>query len=324
VDHYLRGIEVEVDAVCDGEDVLIPGIMEHIERAGVHSGDSVAVYPPRNLSERVIRAVVHYTNLLARGLKVVGMINIQYIVKDDDLYVIEVNPRSSRTAPFLSKVTGIPMVDIATKVSVGKKIKELGYKPGLGLFPDYYAVKAPVFSSAKISNVDVILGPEMRSTGEVVGLDNKFHRALYKAFVASGMNLQESGTILFTVADKDKEEVLPIAQGFSDLGYNIMATKGTAEFFAQRGVKAEVAIKVSEGKPNLTDDIKNGRIHIVINTASASETSERDGFKIRRATVEHAIPCLTSIDTARAIFGVMSVMRRRKMTNVMALQDALR
>jgi carbamoyl-phosphate synthase large subunit len=321
IDCYFRGIEVEVDAVCDGEDVLIPGLMEHIERAGVHSGDSIAVYPPRNLSERVIRAVVDFTNRLARGLKVVGMINIQYIVKDEDVYVIEVNPRSSRTAPFLSKATGIPMVDIATKVAVGKKIKELGYKPGLGLFPDYYAIKAPVFSSAKISNVDVTLGPEMRSTGEVIGLDAKFSRALYKACVASGIRIQENGTILFTVADYDKEEVLPIAKGFFDLGYKIMATKGTAEFFAKNGIAAETAVKVSEGKPNLTDDIKGGRVNMVINTVSRGETPESDGFKIRRATVEHAIPCLTSVDTAKAILDVMSVMRRRRMTSVVALQD---
>jgi carbamoyl-phosphate synthase large subunit len=321
IDHYLQGIEVEVDAVCDGEDILIPGIMEHVERAGVHSGDSIAVYPPRNLSERNIRTIVDFTNRLARGLKVLGMINIQYIVKGDDVYVIEVNPRSSRTAPFLSKVTGVPMVNIATKVSVGKKIKELGYKPGLGLFPDYYAVKAPVFSSAKISNVDVTLGPEMRSTGEVVGIDNKFSRALYKACVASGINMQKNGRILFTIADKDKDEAFPIAKGFADLGYSLAATKGTAEFFAKRGVNAEVAVKVSEGSPNIMDDIKNGRINMVINTVSHSEKGYRDGFKIRRATVEHAIPCLTSIDTAKAILGVMSVMRRRKMMSVIALQD---
>jgi carbamoyl-phosphate synthase large subunit len=322
VDHYLQGAEVEVDAVCDGQDVLIPGIMEHIERAGVHSGDSIAVYPPRGLSERIIRTVIDFTNRIARGLSVMGIVNIQYIVKDGQVYVIEVNPRSSRTVPFLSKVTGVPMVNVATKTAFGHKLKDLGYKPGLRLFPDYYAVKAPVFSFAKMHNVDITLGPEMKSTGEVMGVDNKFSRALYKACIASGINVPDEGAILFTIADNDKEEALTIARGFYDLGYDIMATKGTADFFLQRGLPVKVAEKLNEGH-NLLDDIKEGRINMVVNTIAKDSPYERDGFKIRRATVEHAIPCLTAIDTAKAILGVMSVMRRRRLISVLALQDLL-
>ncbi len=321
VDHYLRGIEVEVDAICDGKDVLIPGIMEHVERAGVHSGDSIAVYPPRSLSERNIRTIIDYTNRIALGLEVHGMLNIQYILRDNEIYVIEVNPRSSRTVPFLSKVTNIPMVNVATKAAMGKSIREQGYKPGLAMFPDYYAVKAPVFSFAKMHNVDITLGPEMKSTGEVMGVDNHFSRALYKACIASGINVPDEGTILFTVADKDKDEALPIARGFHDLGYNIMATGGTAKFFTEQGIPVQVAVKVSEGSPNLLDDIKKGSINMVVNTISQGQATERDGFKIRRATVEHAIACLTSIDTAKAILGVMSVMRRRRLVSVLALQD---
>ncbi|MDR3348074.1 MAG: carbamoyl-phosphate synthase large subunit [Acidaminococcales bacterium] len=323
VDHYLSGTEVEVDAICDGKDTLIPGIMEHIERAGVHSGDSIAVYPPRSLSERVIRSVIDFTNRIARGLEVKGMLNIQYIVKNDEVFVIEVNPRSSRTVPFLSKVTGIPMVNVATKAALGQKIKQIGYKPGLRLFPDYYAIKAPVFSFAKMHNVDITLGPEMKSTGEVMGVDNKFSRALYKACVASGINVPDEGAILFTIADKDKDEALAIAKGFYDLGYMIAATKGTAEFFIKNGIDAQLAAKVSEGSPNLLDEIKKGKINMVINTISKGSAYERDGFNIRRATVEHAIPCLTSVDTAKAILGVMSAMRRRRLVSVVALQDLL-
>lgn len=323
VDHYLRGIEVEVDAICDGKDVLIPGIMEHIERAGVHSGDSIAVYPPRSLTERHIRTIIDFTNRIALGLEVRGMLNIQYVIKNNDVFVIEVNPRSSRTVPFLSKITNIPMVNVATKVALGKTIRELGYKPGLRLFPDYYAVKAPVFSFAKMHNVDITLGPEMKSTGEVMGVDNRFSRALYKACVAAGLNVPDEGTILFTIADLDKEEAIAIARGFYDLGYTIMATGGTAKFFTEKGLTVTTATKVSEGSPNLLDDIKKGNINMVINTMSQGQSFEQDGFKIRRATVENAIPCLTSIDTAKAILGVMSVMRRRRLVSVVALQDLL-
>ncbi|HIU64162.1 MAG TPA: carbamoyl-phosphate synthase large subunit [Candidatus Avacidaminococcus intestinavium] len=321
VDHYLMGTEVEVDAICDGKDVLIPGIMEHVERAGVHSGDSIAVYPPRTLSEQVIKTIIDYTNRLALGLEVHGMINIQFIVRDNQLYVIEVNPRSSRTVPFLSKVTGIAMVDVATKAAMGVGIRAQGLKPGLGYFPDYYSVKAPVFSFNKMSDVDITLGPEMKSTGEVMCIDYQYSRALYKACIASGINIPHEGSILITVADQDKEEATEIAAGFADLGYNIIATGGTAQFLASKGIAVKTATKLSEGSPNILDDIKQGRIAMVINTLTHGRDVARDGFQIRRSTVEHAIPCLTSIDTARELHHVMSAMRRRRMVSTIALQD---
>lgn len=321
VDHYLMGTEVEVDAISDGVDVVIPGIMEHIERAGVHSGDSIAVYPPRTLSEHIIEAIIEYTNKLALTLHVKGLLNIQYIVRDEKLYIIEVNPRSSRTVPFLSKVTGISMVDVATKCAVGKSLKEQGFESGLKLFPDYYAVKAPVFSFNKMTDVDITLGPEMKSTGEVMCIDNQFPRALYKACVAAGTNVPDKGTILITVADKDKDEVTEIAEGFEDLGYTIAATEGTANFLRSKGMTVETAAKIGEDSPNLLDDIKEGKICMVINTMNHGESTRSDGFRIRRSTVEHAIPCLTSLDTARALQHALGAMRRRRIVSVVALQD---
>ena len=321
VDHYLQGTEVEVDAICDGTEVLIPGIMEHVERAGVHSGDSIAVYPPRNLPERVIETIIEYTNKMALGLEVKGMINIQYIVRDEHVYVIEVNPRSSRTVPFLSKVTGIPMVNVATKCAMGVSLKEQGYEAGLRLFPDYYAVKAPVFSFNKMSNVDITLGPEMKSTGEVMACDYQYSRALYKACIASGIQVPNEGSILMTVADLDKKEAVELAKGFEDLGYVVTATSGTAKYLIENGVNVRVATKVSEGTPNILDDIKAGRINMVINTSNHGRDAERDGFKIRRSTVEHAIACLTSMDTARELQRVLNAMRRRRVGRVIALQD---
>ncbi|MBM6984633.1 MAG: carbamoyl-phosphate synthase large subunit [Acidaminococcaceae bacterium] len=323
IDHYLMGTEVEVDAICDGKEVLMPGIMEHIERAGVHSGDSIAVYPPRTLSEHVIDTVIDYTVKMALELEVKGMINVQYIVRDSNVYVIEVNPRSSRTVPFLSKVTTIPMVDVATKCAMGVSIREQGYKPGLQFFPDYWACKAPVFSFNKMSNVDITLGPEMKSTGEVMAVDYQFSRALYKACIASGINVPHEGAILITVADRDKPEILDIASQFKDLGYELLATGGTADYLNGHGIEVEKAVKVSEGSPNLLDDIKNGRIAMVINTTDrgGNVDVERDGFLIRRSTVEHAIPCLTSLDTAKALSRVMAAMRHRRIVSVVALQD---
>ncbi len=321
VDHYLQGKEVEVDAICDGTDVLIPGIMEHVERAGVHSGDSIAVYPPVSLSETVIKTIIKYTNKMALGLEVKGMINIQYIVRGNDVFVIEVNPRSSRTVPFLSKVTGIPMINVATKAAMGLTIKEQGYKAGLKLFPDYYAVKAPVFSFNKMSNVDITLSPEMKSTGEVMACDYQYSRALYKACIASNINVPNEGAILITVSDLDKEEAVEIAKGFADLGYEIMATAGTKAHLEEKGVPVRLANKLGEGVPTIIDEIKAGHISMVINTTSHGRESERDGFKIRRSTVEHAIACLTSLDTARELQRAMSAMRRRRVVSVVALQD---
>ena len=321
LDKYIMGTECEVDAICDGKNVLIPGIMEHVERAGVHSGDSIAVYPPRTLSQHIIDTIIDHTNKLALGLSVHGLINIQYIVRDDQLYVIEVNPRSSRTVPFLSKVTGISMVDVATKCAMGVSLPEQGLKAGLKPFPDYVAVKAPVFSFNKMTDVDITLGPEMKSTGEVMCIDDKFPKALYKACIAAGINVPHEGAILITVADMDKEEACEIAAGFADLGYEIVATGGTAEYLNNHGVKVRVATKVSEGSPNILDEIKEGHISMVINTTNHGRDAERDGFKIRRSTVEHAIACLTSLDTARELQHVMSAMRRRRVVSIVALQD---
>lgn len=321
VDHYLMGTEVEVDCICDGKEVLLPGIMEHVERAGVHSGDSIAVYPPRSLSEHIIDEIINYTTKLALELEVHGMMNVQYIARDDELYVIEVNPRSSRTVPFLSKVTGISMVDVATKCAMGVSLKDQGFHGGLKDFPDYYAVKAPVFSFNKMADVDISLGPEMKSTGEVMCIDSQFPRALYKACVAAGFHIPKSGAILVTVADQDKEEMAPIAEGLTELGYEIVATKGTAAFLEEKGIKVGRVEKASSGTPNLLDDIKEGRICMVINTFTHGQDATRDGFKIRRSTVEHAIPCLTSLDTARALENALGVMRHRHMISVVALQD---
>lgn len=321
VDRYMQGTEVEVDAIADGHDILIPGIMEHVERAGVHSGDSIAVYPTQTLPQHVIDTIVDYTRRLAGGLNVKGLINIQYVVVDENVYVIEVNPRSSRTIPFLSKVTNIPMVNIATKIAMGDTIKGLGYQPGLLPAKPYIAVKAPVFSFAKMQQVDITLGPEMKSTGEVMGIDYHYARALYKALVASGMNMPQQGTVLFTVADKDKEEAAELAKGFVGLGYNLIATGGTAQYFQSAGLNVTTVHKVREEHPNMLDMIKEGKINIVINTLTRGKEPERDGFKIRRATVEHGIPCLTSIDTAGALLHVLDVMRNRRHVFVLALQD---
>ncbi|MDR3561067.1 MAG: carbamoyl-phosphate synthase large subunit [Negativicutes bacterium] len=321
VDRYMQGTEVEVDAISDGRTVLIPGIMEHVERAGVHSGDSIAVYPCRTLSQGVIDTIVDYTRRLAVDLKVRGVINIQYVVVDDAVYVIEVNPRSSRTIPFLSKVTNVPMVNIATRIAMGATLTELGYTGGLLPTPKYTAVKAPVFSFAKMQQVDISLGPEMKSTGEVMGIDYNYARALYKAITAAGMNIPHEGTVLFTVADKDKEEAGVLAQSFAELGYGLVATSGTATYLRSLGLEVETVYKLREQNPHIIDRIKEGKINMVINTLTKGKEPESDGFKIRRATVEHAIPCLTSIDTASEVEHVLSVMRERRLIYALALQD---
>ena len=320
VDHYIMGDEVEVDAICDGEEVFLPGIMQHIEKTGIHSGDSIAVYPPRDMTEHVITQIIDYTTKLALGLRLKGMMNVQYIVRDDQVYVIEVNPRSSRTVPFLSKVTGVPMVEVAVKCALGFSLKQQGYKGGLQLFPNYYAVKAPVFSFNKMTNVDTVLGPEMKSTGEVMACDYQYNRALYKAFLAAGVRIPQTGTILMTVTDEDKPEAAQIAKGFIDLGYSILATSGTAEYLQEQGIPVQTALKVNEGENNLIQDIKAGRIALVINTPNHTSVAAQDWFKIRRASVERAIACLTSIDTARGLQKVLRAMRRR-VPRVLALQD---
>lgn len=321
VDRYMQGTEVEVDAIADGREVLIPGIMEHVERAGVHSGDSIAVYPTQNLSQAVIDTIIDYTRRLAVGLDVRGLINIQYVVVDEVVYVIEVNPRSSRTIPFLSKVTNVPMVNVATRIAMGETLKSLGYKPGLMPAKPYIAVKAPVFSFAKMQQVDISLGPEMKSTGEVMGTDYHYARALYKALTAAGMNVPAQGTVLFTVANKDKAEAGELAKGFAGLGYSLVATAGTAQYLQSLGLNVEIVQKVHEHKADIIQMIKTGKINMVINTLTHGKEPERDGFKIRRATVEHAIPCLTSMDTAKEVLHVLSFMRERRLVYALALQD---
>jgi carbamoyl-phosphate synthase large subunit len=321
VDRYMQGTEVEVDAIADGQDVFIPGIMEHVERAGVHSGDSIAVYPTQTLSSATIKTIVDYTTRLALGLQVKGLINIQYVVVDENVYVIEVNPRSSRTIPFLSKVTDVPMVNVATRVAMGETLRSLGYQSGLLPAKPYTAVKAPVFSFSKMQQVDISLGPEMKSTGEVMGIDYHYARALYKAIVGAGMNVPEYGTVLFTVADKDKAEGGELAKGLAGLGYHLVATGGTAKHLQSLGLSVNVVDKVHEHKPDIIQMIKTGKINMVINTLTHGKEPERDGYKIRRATVEHAIPCFTSMDTAKAVLDVLTFMRERRLAYVLAVQD---
>jgi carbamoyl-phosphate synthase large subunit len=308
IDRYLTGKEIEVDAICDGENVLIPGIMEHIERAGVHSGDSIAVYPPQTLSERIKQKLVEYTEKMAKGLNIIGLLNIQYVISEDQVYVLEVNPRSSRTVPFLSKITNIPMAKIATKAILGVSILDQGYTPGIVPEKSGVYVKVPVFSFAKLRNVDITLGPEMKSTGEVMGKDITLEKALYKGLVASGMNIQKFGTVLFTVADKDKQESLKLAKRFAANGYRLMATSGTAVVLESAGLPVKVIGKIgSEGK-TLLDVIHNGEAQFIINTLTKGKQPERDGFRIRREAVENGVPCLTSLDTADAILKVIESM----------------
>lgn len=321
VDRYMQGTEVEVDAICDDVDVVIPGIMEHVERAGVHSGDSIAVYPPQTLHSRVIYTITDYTKRLALALHVKGLLNIQYVVVDGKVYVIEVNPRSSRTVPFLSKVTNIKMVNVATRVALGHTLKEMGYYSGLVEPKPYTAVKAPVFSFAKMQDVDISLGPEMKSTGEVMGIDYHYSRALYKAIVGAGMSIPKNGCILFTVADKDKEEMKELAKAFSDLNFKIVATEGTAKALESVGIEAEVVGKVHQRSVDIIERIKSGKIHMVVNTHTPGQHVMRDGFKIRRATVEHGIPCLTSLDTAWEVLRMLSFMRDRRLVYSLAIQD---
>ena len=307
VDRYLIGKECEVDAICDGETVLIPGIMEHIERAGVHSGDSMAVYPPQTFSEELKATIEDYTRRLALGMNCIGMMNIQFVIHNDEVFVIEVNPRASRTVPFLSKITNIPMAQIATKAILGQSLKELGYQDGLYPESDLVHVKAPVFSFTKLQKVDTYLGPEMKSTGEVMGTDRNLAKALYKAFAAAGLHLPDFGAVLLTVADETKEEALALAKRFKEVGYSLIATAGTAEFLAANGVNAKRIAKISESdEDNVIDLIRSGEAQVVINTMDKNrQNASEDGFIIRREAVEHGVPLFTSLDTADAILQVM-------------------
>lgn len=308
IDKYLTGKEIEVDAISDGQNVFIPGIMEHIERAGVHSGDSIAVYPPQTLSEDIKKTITERTIALARGLNIKGLLNIQFVIYKDEVFVIEVNPRSSRTVPFLSKITGVPMANLATKVILGKSLPELGYETGIQPESEGVYVKVPVFSFEKLRRVDITLGPEMKSTGEVMGKDTTLEKALYKGLIASGMKVQNYGQVLLTIADKDKEEGLEVARRFSAIGYQIMATNGTAGYLHENGVEARIVGKIGSESPNMLDIIRTGEAQFVINTLTKGKQPQRDGFRIRRESVENGIPCLTSLDTAKAILRVLESM----------------
>jgi carbamoyl-phosphate synthase large subunit len=308
IDKYLCGKEVEVDAICDGEDILIPGIMQHVERAGIHSGDSISVYPPQTLSERNKETIIDYTRKLAKALNVVGLINIQFIVYNDEVYIIEVNPRSSRTVPYISKVTGVPMVDLATRCMIGFKLKDMGY--GVGLHPanDYIAVKVPVFSFEKLNDVDTQLGPEMKSTGEVLGIAKTFHEALYKGLTAAKYKLEKKhNAVLISVRDTDKQELIPIADELSKLGYKIYATAGTAHTLNNNMIAANVVRKLSEPEPNIMTLLESGKIDYVISTSAKGRIPQRDSVKIRRKAVERSIPCLTSLDTAKALISCLKM-----------------
>ncbi|PTH59333.1 carbamoyl-phosphate synthase large subunit [Staphylococcus agnetis] len=307
VDRYLTGKEIEVDAICDGETVIIPGIMEHIERAGVHSGDSIAVYPPQTLSQEDINTLEAYTVKLAKGLNVVGLINIQFVLAHDGVYVLEVNPRSSRTVPFLSKITEIQMAQLAMRAIMGEKLIDMGFKQGIQPYKEGVFVKAPVFSFNKLKNVDITLGPEMKSTGEVMGRDLTLEKALFKGLTAAGMEVKDYGTVLITVSDKDKQEMVKIATRLNEVGYKIIATKGTAQILADHGIQVETVGKIG-GHDDLLHKIQDGDVQLVINTMTKGKTIERDGFQIRRTSVENGVPCLTSLDTANALTNVIESM----------------
>ena len=319
VDKYLQGKELEVDAVCDGTDILIPGIMEHIERTGVHSGDSISVYPAFTVSEKVKETIAEYSRRLAKALHVIGLINIQFIAVGDEVYVIEVNPRSSRTVPYISKVTGIPIVDLATEVIIGKKIRDLGYEPGLQPAADYVAIKMPVFSFEKIRGAEISLGPEMKSTGECLGIAPTFDEALYKAFLGAGVDLPKYKQMIMTVKDADKGEAIEIGRRFEKLGYTIYATRSTAAALNEAGVKARKVNKIRQESPTVMDLILGHKIDLVIDTPTQGRDKSRDGFLIRRTSIETGVYCITAMDTARAL--VTSLENKEKQGNEMTLVD---
>jgi carbamoyl-phosphate synthase large subunit len=308
IDKYLEGKECELDAVCDGVDVFVPGIMEHIERAGVHSGDSMAVYPGLRLTGREVDTLVDYSVRIGLGLQIKGLMNVQFVIMpgngghESSVYVLEVNPRASRTVPFISKVTGVPMVKVATRVMLGMSLKSQGYGRGLYRKQNLVAIKAPVFSMSKLVGVDTYLGPEMKSTGEVMGIDYNFNGALAKALMAAGLMLPPKGSILLSIADRDKPEAAPIVKMFADIGCRLYATEGTATMITEMGLPVtRITKKLSEGHPNVVDVINDGTVQGVVNTITGGRVPQNDGFNIRRAAVEKRIPCFTSLDTARAV-----------------------
>lgn len=324
VDKYLEGKELEVDAVCDGTNILIPGIMEHIERTGVHSGDSISVYPAPTVSDTVKEKIAEYSRRLAAALHVVGLINIQFIAVDEEVYVIEVNPRSSRTVPYISKVTGIPIVDLATEVILGKKITDLGFEPGLQPAADYYAIKMPVFSFEKIRGAEISLGPEMKSTGECLGISPDFNEALYKAFLGAGINLPKHKQIIITVKDADKGEAIEIGRRFEALGYTIYATRSTAKALNDAGVKARKVNKISQESPTVMDLILGHKIDLVIDTPTQGRDKSRDGFLIRRTSIETGVNVITALDTARALVSSLENAQDKSKLSIINIADIKR
>ena len=308
IDRYLIGKEIEVDAISDGENTFIPGIMEHIERAGVHSGDSISIYPPQSLSQKEIDTLIDYTKKLAKGLKVKGLINIQYVVSKGEIFVLEVNPRASRTVPFLSKVTGVPVANIAMQCILDKKLRDLGFTKDIKEIGNSVSVKVPVFSFQKLKNVDTTLGPEMKSTGEVIGTDINLEKALYKGLTAAGIKIKDYGRVLFTIDDKNKENAIKLAKIFSKIGFSILATEGTGTYFENYGLKVKKVGKIEKPDYSVLDAIQNGDVDVIINTTTKGKSSEKDGFKIRRKATEHGVICFTSLDTANALLRVIESM----------------
>jgi carbamoyl-phosphate synthase large subunit len=338
IDKYLGGREVELDAICDGETVFIPGIMEHVERAGVHSGDSMALYPGLTLTEEEVRTIVEHTTRIGLALNVRGLMNVQYVIVggspyrspqvlreesiDSTVYVLEVNPRASRTVPFLSKITGVPMVKLATKVMLGRTLAELGYEGGLWKRQNVIGVKAPVFSMSKLAGVDTYLGPEMKSTGEVMGIDVNFQGAVAKALLAGGLLFRSGDSVLLSIADKDKVEALQLIRALVDSGCRLYATEGTAAMMHGLGIPVTmITKKLGEGHPNAVDIILDGTVDAVVNTVTGERTHLQDGFEIRRAAVERRIPCFTSLDTARA--AVESLVEGPGAYNILARHEYL-
>lgn len=321
VDKYMLGKELEVDAICDGDDILIPGIMEHLERAGVHSGDSISVYPTQNISEEHQQTIIDYTRKIAKELHIIGVLNIQFIICQGQVYIIEVNPRSSRTVPYISKVTNLPVIDIATNVILGKKLKEMPYGTGVYRKSEYIAIKMPVFSFEKIKNADTSLGPEMKSTGEVLGVSKDFSEALFKAFIGSGMKIPQTGNVLITVRDKDKPEILPIAKKLQQKQFNIYATQGTAKYLEDNGVKVKKVDKIWEGQNSILELMHSGKLNFIVNTPTKGKEESRDGFKIRRTAVECKIPCFTAIDTVNALMDVIENNKKEELIEAVNIID---
>ena len=324
IDRYLGGREIEVDAICDGTDVLIPGIMEHLERAGIHSGDSVSIYPPQNIPDHIVEKIKDVTYRMAIALKVIGMINIQFIEYKDELYIIEVNPRSSRTVPYITKVTNVPVIDIATRIMLGETLKDMGYETGIAKATNSVAIKVPVFSTEKLPQVEVSLGPEMRSTGEVLGVGKNFTEAMYKGFVGAGTTIPKSGsTVLATIRDRDKENFLPLAKRMAAVGCKFISTEGTAKLLKESGIEVQVAKKISDGVPNVLDIIRSGIVDLIVDIPKRGNDVHSDGFKIRRTAAECTVSLMTSLDTVRAMVEVMEAGYTPDKVDVIAVNDVV-